>query len=77
MHWNCNSLLGKFIDFAIYAEENKPDIILLNEVKSNQEIINSEVTFKKLFTYLQNTKRKSRKRWWCCSLYAFVLLHLV
>jgi exonuclease III len=42
MHWNCNSLLGKLPEFHLYIEEQKPDIILLNEMKTCQELINSE-----------------------------------
>jgi exonuclease III len=42
MHWNCNSLLGKVPELHLYIEEQKPDIILLNEIKASQEVINSE-----------------------------------
>jgi hypothetical protein len=49
MHWNCNSLLRKFIEFCVYIEEKKPDIILLNELKASQEIINSELNLRDYF----------------------------
>jgi hypothetical protein len=49
MHWNCNSLLEKFIEFCVYVEEKKPDIILLYEIKASQEITNSELNLKGYF----------------------------
>jgi exonuclease III len=61
MHWNCNSLLGKFIDFAIYVEEKKPDIILLNEVKSSQEIINSELHLKN-YSLINKTRKENPEK---------------
>ena len=41
LHWNCNSIKSKTEDLKLFVLENKPDIILLNEIKCNQAQANS------------------------------------
>jgi exonuclease III len=40
IQWNCNSLINKCDLICNFLEENKPDIMMLNETKCTYELAN-------------------------------------
>ena len=39
-HWNCNSIKNKELEFKLFLQQNKPDIVSLNEIKCCNNLAN-------------------------------------
>lgn len=62
VHWNCNSLFNKQIEFTDFLNRFKPDIVSLNETKIGDDRFENEPILRDLTDYYLIHKARYREQ---------------